>query len=471
MSLQIAAPRERGATSQILHIFIGDSTLTGTTQVGKTGLTNASSGLTIAAVLEGSAAATVYSGSSIVTITTLGTWASPGLAKIGFKEYDATNAKGVYELHLPDSLLTGATSRMLRIVVSGVAGTCEEVLQVPLTSAALYNAGALTSVSGSVGSVTGAVGSVTGAVGSVTGAVGSIGTGGITAASLAASSGLAPLASGTASAGSTLSITLAGASATNSLYVGCWVAIVSGTGAGQVRLITGYTGATKVANVHVNWTTDPDNTSGFVVLPATAIATVYGAVGSVDTAVNSVIQLPVTPALQSIYKNTTGQKVLVFLSDNQVGATGGGDDMNATLSKDGGTPAALINPAVEIGSGFYSYTLTQAESNFDVASLTVTGAGGAYVAPIVLIGVPAVSTARLSADGLDDAIIDGTITATQAQRVGLAFMRGEVTVIDNGDGTDTYSYKRDDGTTEAFTVTASRTTGARASGGAVGSGA
>jgi hypothetical protein len=73
---------------------------------------------------------------------------------------------------------------------------------------------------------------------------------------------------GIATAGAVGSITLtADASATSAIYVGSVVYISSGTGTGQVRLITAYDGATKIATVSDNWTTIPDNTSVYKVLP------------------------------------------------------------------------------------------------------------------------------------------------------------------------------------------------------------
>ena len=73
---------------------------------------------------------------------------------------------------------------------------------------------------------------------------------------------------GTAQAGAAGSITLATtASATNNTYIGSVVYISSGTGSGQIRLITAYNGTTKVATVSDNWTTTPDNTSIYKVLP------------------------------------------------------------------------------------------------------------------------------------------------------------------------------------------------------------
>ena len=73
----------------------------------------------------------------------------------------------------------------------------------------------------------------------------------------------------TAQSGAAGSITLdAGASAVNDFYKDVLVLLVSNTGAGQARLITGYTGATQVASTVPNWITNPDATTGFILLPA-----------------------------------------------------------------------------------------------------------------------------------------------------------------------------------------------------------
>jgi hypothetical protein len=141
-------------------------------------------------------------------------------------------------------------------------------------------------VNGSVGSVTGAVGSVTGNVGgnvvgsvasvvgnvggNVVGSVGSLTTNNDkTGYSLTTLESLA-LESGTAQAGGASTITLrAGASATDDLYKGQVVKVYGGTGVGQVRVISGYVGATKVATVDRAWVTQPDNTSTYAVLAVT----------------------------------------------------------------------------------------------------------------------------------------------------------------------------------------------------------
>lgn len=70
---------------------------------------------------------------------------------------------------------------------------------------------------------------------------------------------------GTASAGAAATITLAGQSATNDVYNDMYIYITEGTGIGQVRKISDYVGATKVATVESNWTVEPDNTSVYIV--------------------------------------------------------------------------------------------------------------------------------------------------------------------------------------------------------------
>ena len=67
--------------------------------------------------------------------------------------------------------------------------------------------------------------------------------------------------SGTATAGANTTITLATTSNLNDdYYNNATIEITSGKGKGQIRTITDYTGATRVATV-AEWTTNPDATS------------------------------------------------------------------------------------------------------------------------------------------------------------------------------------------------------------------
>jgi hypothetical protein len=73
--------------------------------------------------------------------------------------------------------------------------------------------------------------------------------------------------SDTAQAGSTSTtiVLAAGSSATNDVYNGRYIRITGGTGSGQLRVISDYVGATKVATVNSAWTTTPDATSTYTI--------------------------------------------------------------------------------------------------------------------------------------------------------------------------------------------------------------
>lgn len=71
---------------------------------------------------------------------------------------------------------------------------------------------------------------------------------------------------GTAQAGAAGTITLAAAEdATVAETEGAYIYITSGTGSAQYRQCTDYNTSTKVASISPNWSTNPDNTSVYVV--------------------------------------------------------------------------------------------------------------------------------------------------------------------------------------------------------------
>lgn len=57
------------------------------------------------------------------------------------------------------------------------------------------------------------------------------------------------------------------ASATDEIYNGCIVTIVTGTGRGQVRLVKSYNGSTRTATLCNNWTTNPNSNSVYILMP------------------------------------------------------------------------------------------------------------------------------------------------------------------------------------------------------------
>ena len=78
----------------------------------------------------------------------------------------------------------------------------------------------------------------------------------------------AMLEAGTAQAGAASTITLdAGASATSAIYADNFIMLTAGTGIGQTRVIGAYDGGTKIATVVPAWTTTPDATSVYQIIP------------------------------------------------------------------------------------------------------------------------------------------------------------------------------------------------------------
>ncbi len=104
---------------------------------------------------------------------------------------------------------------------------------------------------------------------------------------------LQAIRNGTAQGSSNIQrITLdAGASSQNDFYIGLLIYLYAGTGAGQARHVFAYTGALREAIVTHNWIVQPDNTTKFIILPASAtITNVLESVGYVAGDVNGVVQ-------------------------------------------------------------------------------------------------------------------------------------------------------------------------------------
>lgn len=104
----------------------------------------------------------------------------------------------------------------------------------------------------------------TGITPSVAGAGGYIAIVDVSASKLLVTNRDAADESGTAQAGASGTITLASdESAVDDAYNGKLIQIMTGTGSGQVRIISDYVGSTKVASVSSNWSTAPDATSTY----------------------------------------------------------------------------------------------------------------------------------------------------------------------------------------------------------------
>jgi hypothetical protein len=123
---------QHDADSIILRVKILNSAVA--TGAGLTGLTFSSAGLIISTIADNEAAATTYTqaGSTIETIATLGTYAAPTATKCRFKEVDATNHPGVYEIQFADARFAVASAKALLVSVAGATNCAETDFVIPL---------------------------------------------------------------------------------------------------------------------------------------------------------------------------------------------------------------------------------------------------------------------------------------------------------------------------------------------------
>lgn len=123
---------KRGQGSIVIRVKILNSSVT--TGAGLTGLTFSSSGLIISTIADNESSATAYTvaGSTIETITTLGTFAAPTATKCRFKEVDSTNHKGIYEIQIADARYAVSSAKSILVSISGATNAAETDVVIPL---------------------------------------------------------------------------------------------------------------------------------------------------------------------------------------------------------------------------------------------------------------------------------------------------------------------------------------------------
>ncbi len=124
--------RKNGSTSNVIRVTLRASS----TGDGLTGLSNASTGLIISTICDNEATPTAYTvaASNIESISTLATYSAPTSGKCRFKEVDATNNKGLYELQIADARFAVGGAKVLRICISGASGLLLKEIIVQLTT-------------------------------------------------------------------------------------------------------------------------------------------------------------------------------------------------------------------------------------------------------------------------------------------------------------------------------------------------
>ena len=92
---------------------------------GKTGLNSSSAGLIISTIKINEPTPVVYTqaGTTIESLTTLGMFETPTASKCRFREVDATNHPGVYEIHLANARFSSSIGTIISF--SGTAGMAQ----------------------------------------------------------------------------------------------------------------------------------------------------------------------------------------------------------------------------------------------------------------------------------------------------------------------------------------------------------
>lgn len=127
-----------GQSSVILRFKILDASAT--TGAGLKALAYNTAGMKISTIADNEAIATTYSGSNVETVATLGTFGTITAGKCQFREVDATNHPGVYELHLADARFAVTGAKSLLVSVSGPTNCAETDFIIPLRAVDPYDA-------------------------------------------------------------------------------------------------------------------------------------------------------------------------------------------------------------------------------------------------------------------------------------------------------------------------------------------
>lgn len=222
-------------------------------------------------------------------------------------------------------------------------------------------------------------------------------------ATLAVDTGLQAIRSNTAQAGAAGTITLdASASASDDFYNDTQIYLTGGTGAGQARRIRDYVGATKVATVVPNWTTNPDATSTFAILPVTSAwdetLSDHLDSGSTGAALNAAGAAgdPWSTALPGAYGAGTAGKIV-------------GDNVNATISSRSSHSAADV---WAVTTRTLSAAGVQAIWDALTSALTTVGSIGKLLVDNINATISSRAT-QTSVDTVDD-LLDTEVAAIKA---------------------------------------------------------
>lgn len=350
---------KNGQASIVLRVKLLDSS--STTGAGLTGLSSASAGLIVSTIADNEATATTYTvaGTTIESITTLGTYAAPTATKCRFKEVDSTNHKGVYEFQFADARFAVSSAKSLLVSVLGATNLQQADFVVQLQSDDPFVAkptnSSLLSIDGS---------------------------GRVDVAKIAGTSqtardiGASVLLSAGSGAGQ-LDFTSGVVKANATQWLGGTIPAVNVTGVPLVDLkyTLGTISPAAAGSVRA------DAVTGAVGSVTGAVGSVTGAVGSVTgnvggNVVGSVASVTAAVAITSNIKKNQALAAFEFMmtdSTNHAPATG--KTVTCTRSIDGGAFAAgTLANVTEISNGIYSVDFGAGDLNGKVITLRATAA-------------------------------------------------------------------------------------------------
>jgi len=275
------APTQLAGTPAI-SIYKGNSVTQSTTGVTLTVDFDAVTGLNHVAIdtsTDGTFYATANDFQVVITTGTVG-----GTSVVGY-------VVGHFSIRNRASLYPTTAARTLDVSAGGEAGVDWANVGSPTTTVSLTNTTVATVTTTTTATNVTTVNGL--AAGVITAAA--IADGAIDRATFAADTGLQSANSDTLqSATASTAVLATGALAVNSYYNDQNLYLTGGTGAGQCRRISAYTGSTRSATITPNWNTTPDGTTTYAVLPfprtfvstvgSTAITAASFTAGSLDAA-------------------------------------------------------------------------------------------------------------------------------------------------------------------------------------------
>ncbi len=204
---------------------------------------------------------------------------------------------------------------------------------------------------------------------------------------------------GTAQAGSSTTIQLANsASTTDDIYNGMTVYISSGAGSGQLKTITDYTGSSYTAVVST-WTTTPDSSSVYEVMPAITISH-----GTETPIPNPLATARVSSVIGGVVKK-------VSMTATGAGTSGAYRYATATLTGGGGSGATL-EPRISPKNGHGKNPKTELGGAYVMMNIRLVGTeGGDFTVgddfrKVILIANPLASGAAATATTYSGAELD-----------------------------------------------------------------